>query len=74
MLGPEHPYTLMSMSNLARVLDNQGRYEEADAMHRETLAQRKKVLGPEHPSTLTSMGNLQSVLERQRRHKEVLSL
>ena len=53
VLGPEHPDTLTSMSNLALVLDSQGKYEEAEAMNRQTLARREKVLGPEHPDTLT---------------------
>ena len=55
VLGPEHPDALTSMSNLARVLGRQGKYEEAESMNRQTLARREKVLGPEHPDTLTSM-------------------
>jgi hypothetical protein len=43
------------MSNLAVVLDNQGKYEEAESMNRQTLAWRDRVLGPEHPDTLTSV-------------------
>jgi hypothetical protein len=33
-LGKEHPSTLTSMSNLAGVLDRQGKYEEAESMNR----------------------------------------
>jgi tetratricopeptide (TPR) repeat protein len=55
VLGNEHPWTLMSMSNLAVVLDSQGKYEEAEEMHRQTLELREKVLGKEHPSTLASI-------------------
>jgi hypothetical protein len=54
---------LMSMSNLVRVLDRQGRYKEAEAMNRETLALNRKVLRPEHPYMLTSMSNLALVLD-----------
>ncbi|KAH7389318.1 hypothetical protein DE146DRAFT_767511 [Phaeosphaeria sp. MPI-PUGE-AT-0046c] len=57
-LGLEHPETLTNMSNSASVLDNQGRYGEAAAIHEQTLALREKVLGPEHPDTLASMANL----------------
>jgi Tfp pilus assembly protein PilF len=32
MLGPEHPDTLASISNLGWVLKSQGKYEEAEAM------------------------------------------
>ena len=34
VLGPKHPEMLTSMSNLASVLDSQGKYEEAEAMNR----------------------------------------
>jgi len=33
----EHPEMLRSMSNLALVLDQQGIYEKAEEMHRQTL-------------------------------------
>jgi Tfp pilus assembly protein PilF len=54
-LGPEHPDTLISISNLGSVLAQQGKYEEAEAMHRRDLAGSEKALGPEHPDTLTSI-------------------
>jgi Tetratricopeptide repeat len=31
------------------VLERQGKYEEAEAMHRQALRGYEKVLGPEHP-------------------------
>jgi tetratricopeptide (TPR) repeat protein len=68
--GPEHPYTLTSMNNLASVLDSQGKYEEAEAMNRQTLARMEKVLGREHPNTLSSMNNLALVLDRQGKYEE----
>jgi Tfp pilus assembly protein PilF len=58
------------MNNLALVLDSQGKYEEAEAMHRQTLATSEKVLGHEHPSTLTSMNNLAGVLNSQGKYEE----
>jgi tetratricopeptide (TPR) repeat protein len=70
VLGPEHPDTLISMSNLAVVLDDQGNHEEAEAIDRLTLAQREKVLGSEHPDTLISMSNLAWVLYNQGKHEE----
>jgi Tetratricopeptide repeat len=33
-MGKEHPSTLMSMNNLAMVLRNQGKYEQAEEMLR----------------------------------------
>jgi hypothetical protein len=43
VLGHEHPYTLISMENLARVLDGQGKYKAAEEMHRRALELREKV-------------------------------
>jgi tetratricopeptide (TPR) repeat protein len=69
-LGPEHPRTLISVSNLGAVLERQGKYEEAEAMHRQALESREKVLGLEHPDTLTSINNLGLVLKRQGKYEE----
>lgn len=55
MLGKEHPLTLTSVSNLAGVLQYQGKYEAAEAMNRRALEGREKVLGKEHPDTLSSV-------------------
>jgi tetratricopeptide (TPR) repeat protein len=64
----------MSMNNLAGVLDRQGKYEEAEAMHRQTLATSEKVLGREHPSTLTSVYCLAHLLAKQHMFEESLNL
>ena len=40
VLGKEHPHTLMSMNEVARALSEQGKYAEAEKMHREMLALR----------------------------------
>jgi hypothetical protein len=37
VLGKEHPDILASMSNLALVLRDQDKYEEAEEMHRQVL-------------------------------------
>ena len=37
LAGTEHPDTLMSMNNLASVLRDQGKYEQAEEMHRQAL-------------------------------------
>jgi hypothetical protein len=49
VLGVEHPSTLSSVNNLAEVFRDQGKYEEAEEMHRRALEGREKVLGAEHP-------------------------
>ena len=81
VLGPEHPDTLTSMSNVARALSDQGNYREAEQMHRQVLELDKIVLGPEHPDTLTSMSHIAQALsdqgnyrEAEQMHQQVLEL
>ncbi|KAF2181607.1 kinesin light chain 1 [Zopfia rhizophila CBS 207.26] len=81
VLGKEHPDTLTSMNNVALVLRDQGKYAEAEKMHREELALSEKAVGKEHPDTLTSMSNVARALsgqgkyaEAEKMHRETLAL
>jgi tetratricopeptide (TPR) repeat protein len=47
VLGNEHPDTLTSMNNLALVLRDQGKYEEAEEMYRQALRLKETALGKE---------------------------
>ena len=58
MLGAEHPDTLESMGNLARIHSSQGKLSETLQIEVQVLEMRKRVLGSEHLDTLRSMGNL----------------
>jgi hypothetical protein len=51
LLGPEHPDTLTSMSNLAETLRAQGDWAGARKLQEETLDIVLRLLGPEHPHT-----------------------
>ncbi len=48
----------MSLYSLASVYQAQGRYAEAEPLHKRALAIREKALGPDHPSVATSFNNL----------------
>lgn len=48
----------------------QGKYEEAEAMHRRALTIREKVLRADHPDTLTSVNNLGGALHGQGKYEE----
>jgi tetratricopeptide (TPR) repeat protein len=81
MLGPEHPDTLTSMSNLAVAYSNQGRVAEAEELEERVLEARRRVLWEEHPGTLSSMNNLAvtysnqgRVAEAEELHKKVLEV
>lgn len=51
VLGPEHPDTLLSMSNLVSTLEGENDYGEAERLSRDALQIQRRVLGPEHPDT-----------------------
>jgi tetratricopeptide (TPR) repeat protein len=57
-LGPEHPDTLHTRSNLAYAYRDAGRTAEAITLHEQTLAAMERVLGLDHPDTLHSRGHL----------------
>jgi len=50
--------TLTTMSNLALVLDSQGKYAEAETMNRQTLELKEEVLGKTHPETRPSVAKV----------------
>ncbi|OBT40517.1 hypothetical protein VE00_08999 [Pseudogymnoascus sp. WSF 3629] len=73
-LGVNHPDTLTSVSNLASVLQSQGRFEEAESMNRRALEGMERELGVNHLDTLASISNLASVLLSQGRYEEAASM
>ena len=51
-LGDEHPDTLRSLSNLASLLQDQGKLSEAEPLFMEVLRMRRSILGDDHPDTV----------------------
>ena len=45
-LGPEHPDLAVWLNNLALLYQTQGRYAEAEPLHKRSLAIQEKALGP----------------------------
>jgi Tetratricopeptide repeat len=74
ILRPEHPYTLISMSNLASTYKSRGRLSEAEKLHVQAVETTKAVLGSEHPYTLASMSNLATTYKSQGRLPEAEKL
>ena len=58
VLGDEHPYTLITATNLAGCLGKQEKWAEAEPILREVYAAFKKTLGLEHPHTLMAANEL----------------
>jgi CHAT domain-containing protein len=73
-LGSGHPAYAQSLANLAEVHSAMGHFEEAEAVHRNALEIRRKVLGPSHPDVAQSLQNLAWVHARTHRHDEALRL
>src|SRR2546423_11533443 len=71
MLGVDYFNTLMSMSKLTSVLQDQRKYKQAEEMNRRTLVGREMVLGVNYFNTLTSVNKLASVLRNQGKYKQV---
>jgi hypothetical protein len=61
-LGPDHPTTLTSRSNLAAVLSHLHRLAAAEGEYRALAEARTHVLGADHPDTLSVRSNLAAVL------------
>jgi ATP/maltotriose-dependent transcriptional regulator MalT len=53
---------LGTRGNLAELLDNEGKYAEAETEYRSVLTLREKVVGGEHPDTLATCFNLATCL------------
>ena len=74
VLGPKHPETLKTTSNLAWIHMRQGRYTQAEKLLRETLDIQRRVLGPDHPDTLQTLGYLAATLNHEGRNAEAEGL
>ena len=60
--GQAKPFTFHT---LALELYDQGKYDEAEPLYKESLTIKKKVLGEEHPSVATGLNNLAELLSDQ---------
>ena len=70
VLGPEHPDTLASSNNLALLVQQRGRLDEAESLLRQCLEIKRRVLGSEHTETLTTMQNLAILYSQMGRNSE----
>jgi eukaryotic-like serine/threonine-protein kinase len=73
-MGPDHPDTLKSRSNLANAFGAVGRLSEAIALHETTLGQREARFGRDHLDTLGSRDNLGRAYYLAGRFNEAIAL
>jgi tetratricopeptide (TPR) repeat protein len=69
-LGPTHPHTANSLSNLALLYKNQGKYIEAEPLYQRALAICEQQLGPTHPDTANVLNNLAGLYKDQGKYTE----
>jgi tetratricopeptide (TPR) repeat protein len=69
-LAPDDPAVLALRNSYAYVIDDLGRFAEAEAEYRTVLAARIRSLGAKHPLTLTTWNHLAYALSQQRRFSE----
>jgi serine/threonine protein kinase len=75
VLGAKHPDTLAAQEDLAWFLcGGLRKFDEAEALSRQTWEGRQQVLGPEHRDTLNSMDTYVSALTNQRKLANALPL
>ncbi len=60
-----HMMRLTSLGDLAELLDKQGKFDEAEALHREVLKRARVKLRDDHPLTLAAASNVGGILYRQ---------
>jgi tetratricopeptide (TPR) repeat protein len=73
-LGPDHHDTLNSRNNLAKAYEALGRWADAEALRRNTLARRRKAEKPDSPVLASDLAGLGGNLLNQERWSESESL
>jgi serine/threonine-protein kinase len=69
-LGEDALDTLQTKNNAAEILREQSRFKEAEALHREVLAARERLLPPGDPKMAETLNNLALVLQQSNRFTE----
>ena len=64
------PSVALALNNLAVLYLAQGRYAEAEPLHKRALAIREKALGPDHADVAQSLNNLAALYVAQGRYAE----
>ena len=64
-VGSQHPYTFLSMYNLGRLLEDQGKLRKAETLFSEALTGSWRVLGRTHTTTQLAYNALVHVLTAQ---------
>ena len=69
-LGKSHPHTATYLNNLANLYHNQGKYQEAEPLHKRALTIKEHDLGENHPDTATTLNNLALLYRAQGKYQK----
>lgn len=58
VVGKAHPHYANTLTNLAAVLNRQGKYAEAESLYSQSFGIRSRVLGAEHPYVASVLSDL----------------
>jgi len=69
-LGREHPKTAASLDRVARWLELQGKYAQAEPLYVRALTIFEQQLGVQHPDTASSLNNLALLYQKQEKDEQ----
>ncbi len=70
LLGPEHPYMIVTLNNIANVFSFQGNHREAETMYLKVIDLAARKLGKDHEHYLLFRANLADMYNNLKRHDE----
>ncbi|MFY7874505.1 MAG: tetratricopeptide repeat protein, partial [Pirellula sp.] len=73
-LGEDDELTLAAVGTFAGGLDDAGRFDEAEPVYRENLADRQRLLASDDRRILASMNDLAICLKKQKKLEEAAQL
>ena len=73
-LGPDHPETMIVLTNLSRVMVLAGREEDAEKLLRDAVENLDEIRAIEGNDTIKAVGELALLLSRQGKHDEATTL
>jgi CHAT domain-containing protein/Tfp pilus assembly protein PilF len=68
--GVNHGNYGIALNNLAKVYEEQGKYADAEGLHKRALAIKEKALGKDHPDVANSLNNLAVVYRAQGKYAD----
>ncbi len=71
---PDDPRLATTLNNLGELYRAQGRYAEAEPLHKRALAIVEKALGPDHPNVAKSLEHYATLLRKTGRTTEAAKL